>query len=297
MEKKSFTRRDFLRVAAMTPMAGAVAYGMNVPTAEGAVKTSKVVLVRDEKALSGPKKSDPEVIQKMLDDGINALYGESDPVKAWKRIIKPNDVVGIKSNYWKFLSTTPEVEQAIKQRVMDAGVPETNLSIDDKGVRSNPIFQNATALINTRPVKIHFYAGIGSCIKNYIIFDDNRRSYHDDSCAKLGEIWHKYDLKNKTRLNVLIMLNPPFHGIGPRGYSDEYIWDYKGLLISEDPVAAYTTALRIMQAKRLEFFGEEKPIAPSPKHIQVADTEYNLGVSDPNRIEVVKLGWEDGILI
>jgi len=35
----------------------------------------------------------------------------------------------------------------------------------------------------------------------------------------------------------------------------------------------------------------------TPHHIQVADTEYHVGVSDLRRIEVVKLGWMEGVLI
>jgi len=35
----------------------------------------------------------------------------------------------------------------------------------------------------------------------------------------------------------------------------------------------------------------------TPHHIQVADTEYHLGVSDRRRIEAVKLGWMEDALI
>jgi hypothetical protein len=35
----------------------------------------------------------------------------------------------------------------------------------------------------------------------------------------------------------------------------------------------------------------------TPHHIQLADTRHHLGVSDPNRIELVKLGFEEGNLI
>jgi len=65
-----------------------------------------------------------------------------------------------------------------------------------------------------------------------------------------------------------------------------------GLIVSTDPVAADTTGARIIQAKRVAFFKEERPISPPPRHIAVADRRYNLGFSDPNRIEVIRLGWE-----
>lgn len=48
---------------------------------------------------------------------------------------------------------------------------------------------------------------------------------------------------------------------------------------------------RVLQAKPLAFFGEDRALDVTPHHIQVADAEYHFGVSDPRRIEVVKLDW------
>jgi len=93
------------------------------------------------------------------------------------------------------------------------------------------------------------------------------------------------------------MLNPQFHGIGPHNYSDKYVWEYKGILVSQDPVAVDAMGVRILQAKRREYFGEERPLKPPAKHIYLADTRHNLGVSDPDKIELIKLGWKEGILI
>jgi hypothetical protein len=53
----------------------------------------------------------------------------------------------------------------------------------------------------------------------------------------------------------------------------------------------------VIQAKRLEVFGEDKPLETSAHHIQLADTRHQLGKSSPADIELIKLGWEDGILI
>jgi hypothetical protein len=69
------------------------------------------------------------------------------------------------------------------------------------------------------------------------------------------------------------------------------------LIVSADPVAADATGARIIQAKRNEYFGEDKPISPPPRHIEAADIKYALGNSHPDRIELIKLGWEKDILI
>jgi len=189
------------------------------------------------------------------------------------------------------------LELAIKRRVMDAGIPEGNIGIDDRGVRRNPIFQKATAIINARPARTHHWSGMGGCVKNPIMFVPIPPAYHGDSCADLALLWKRHNLIERTKLNILLMLNPLFHGIGPHHYSDKYVWEYKGILVSQDPVAVDAIGVRILQAKRREFFGEERPLKPPAKHIFLADTRHSLGVSDPNQIELIKLGWEEGILI
>ena len=297
MSKKIITRRDFLRVAAMTPLAGVFASSMKIPGKKEATRKAKVVLIRDKNALISFKKPDPDVVQKMLDDAVSALLGEKTQVEAWKRLVKPSDIVGIKSNVWGPIPTTKEVEYALKRRVMDAGVPEESIGIDDRGVRRNPIFQKATVLINARPARSHHWSGMGGCIKNHIMFVPSPPAYHGDSCADLATLWEKHNLIERTKLNVLVMFNPLFHGIGPHHYSDKYVWEYKGILVSQDPVAVDATGVRILQAKRNQFFGEERPLQPPAKHIFLADTRHNLGVSSSDQIELIKLGWKEGILI
>jgi hypothetical protein len=297
VKKKAITRRDFLRVAAMTPFAGTFASGFKIQEKKGAARRTKVVLIRDKNALISFKKPNPDIIQKMLDDSITVLLGEADPINAWKKLLKPSDIVGIKSNVWGPIPTTSEVEQALKARIMDVGVAEEKIGIDDRGVRRNPIFRDATVLINARPARTHHWSGMGGCIKNHIMFVPRPAAYHGDSCADLATLWYKHNLKERTKLNVLLMLNPQFHGIGPHNYSDKYVWEYKGILVSQDPVAVDAIGVRILQAKRREYFGEERPLKPPAKHIYLADTRHNLGVSDLDKIELIKLGWKEGILI
>jgi hypothetical protein len=296
MSPNPITRRDFLKVASAAPIAGVLIPALKGSPAAAGEKV-RVVLVRDPSPL-GPGGAPPaEVVQKMLDDAVTALLREPDAVKAWKTLIRPEDVVGIKTNTWNYLPTTVEVEQAIKRRVMDAGVAEDRIAIDDRGVLRNPVFQNATALVNARPMRSHHWAGVGSLIKNYITFTPQPSAFHGDTCADLATIWNLPAVKGKTRLNVLVMFTPLFHGIGPHHYAKEYTWEYKGLIVSRDPVAADATGLRILQAKRREYFGDDRPLQMDPHHIPLADTRHHLGVSDPGRIELVKLGWDEGTLI
>jgi hypothetical protein len=310
MSLRSITRRDFLRTTAVAPIAGAVGcccLSAAAKTEKDAVagtarimtsvRRSRVVLIRDAKAVGEGRKVDAAVVQKMLDDAVAALFGEKDPAAAWKRIVQPADIVGIKTNSWNYLPTGPEIEQAIKRRVMEAGIPENRIGIKDRGVLNDPLFQQATVLINARPARVHYWAGMGSCIKNYIQFVPKPSDYHNDACADLATIWSLPIVKDKTRLNILSLLTPQYHNIGPRGFSEKYLWTYGGLILGQDPVAVDATGYRIIQAQRRIVFNEDKPLETSAHHIQLADTRHKLGQADPAAIELVKLGWTEGILI
>ncbi|MFB0564164.1 MAG: DUF362 domain-containing protein [Candidatus Aminicenantaceae bacterium] len=297
MKKRVITRRDFLRTAAVSTIAGAFSFPDGLGAMQGKLKKSKAVLIRDKDALDDTGHHNPEVIQRMLDEAVTVLLEKSDPVEAWKVLINPSDIVGIKSNVWGYLPTGGVVEQALKRSVMDAGVREENISIDDWGVLRDSVFKNATALINARPARTHHWSGMGGCIKNYIMFVPDPSKWHGDSCADLAKIWYLPHVKGRTKLNILLMLTPLFHGIGPHHFSKRYVWAYKGILVSRDPVAVDATGVRILQAKRREFFGEERPLQPPAKHIFLAETRHHLGVSNPERIELIKLGWKEDILI
>lgn len=258
---------------------------------------SRVVLIRDPHAVGEDRRTNPEAIARMLDEGVCALTGEKKPVDAFAALFGPGDVVGIKSNVWKFLSTPPELEQALRTRIAEIGVAEDRIAVDDRGVLQNPVFQRASALVNTRPMRTHHWAGVGSLIKNYIMFVPDPYNHHADSCADLGAIWNLPHVKGKTRLNVLVMLTPLFHSVGPHGFNPEHVWNYGGLIMSRDPVAADATGLRIIEAKRQAFFGDHRPLNPPAKHIALADTRHHLGTADPARIDLVRLGDDKDALI
>lgn len=297
MTKKLLTRRQIIKDATKAGIGSALL--LNSPLnlfGQGEDKT-RVVLIRDENILDSGSSPRPEILNKMFDKAVLNLTGASDIKAAWKKIIKSDDIVGIKSNVWRYLPTPPALEKAIKKRVMEAGVSEKNISIRDRGVLSDPVFQKSTALINVRPMRTHAWSGVGSLVKNYIMFTNRPASYHPDSCADLAKLFELPVVKGKTRLNILVMLTPLFHGVGPHHFNKKYVWPYKGLIVSLDPVAADSVGLQIIQAKRKEFFREEKPLNPPAKHIYMADTRHHLGTADPKKIDLVKIGFKEGIFI
>ena len=295
MDEKIITRRDFLRVAGGTAVATALGAGI-LSEARGE-PTAKVVLIRNAEVLGVQGKAQGEILQSMLDEAVKNLLGTKEPLDAWQKLFHSSDVVGIKSNGWQKLPTPKELESAIKRRLLEVGVAEKNIDIDDRGVLKNPIFLQATALVNVRPLRTHHWSGVGTCLKNYIQFVPDRPSYHGEACASLGEIWTLLIVKGKTRLNILSVLTPQFYGRGANFFDTRYVWPYKGLIVGTDPVAVDTVGAHLLQVKRIAFFGEDRALDVPPVHIIAADKKYHLGVSDLKRIQLIKLGWMDEILI
>lgn len=297
MKKKTISRREFIKTGAVGLAAGSLGLAWSKKLGAQALNKTRVVLIRDKDILDETGAVRAEAVQKMLDQAVKSLLGEKDAFAAWKKLIKADDVVGIKTNAWKALPTPAALEEALHQRVLAAGVKTENISVRDHGVLDDPIFARATALINVRPMRTHDWSGLGTCIKNYIMFVPDPPRFHPDSCADLAALWQLPAVKGKTRLNILAMFTPLFHSVGPHGFNPTYVWKYNGMIVGLDPVAVDATGARIIQAKRREFFGEDRPINPPPKHIELADSRHHLGTANPNKIELIKIGWQEGILI
>jgi len=288
---KGITRRDFIRGTTFAVLSTAV--GLSAQDTE----KTRVVLIRHPEAVDENYTFNAEVIQRMFDEAVARLFDTTDAVSAFKEIIKPGEIVGIKSNVWSYLPTPHEVEHAIVNRLLDVGIKKEDIGIDDHTVKTNPIFQKSTSLINVRPLRTHYLSGISGVMKNYIMFAQSQPAYHPNSCSDLGALFKLPMTKGKTRLNVLCVLTPQYHGRGPHHFSRRYVWNYKGLMLSQDPVAIDAIGLRLIMAMRTQKLGKERAIPPVPKHVEMADVKHGIGTSDIRKIELVKLGWQEDILI
>jgi hypothetical protein len=297
-ESSGITRRDFLRGTATAALAAAVsiplgacrAVAEEAPAAAGEAakgKTAKVVLVRDAGAVRDDGTFDETVLGDMLDRAVCALTETQAPAAAWGKLVKADDVVGIKTNGWQLLPTPKAVEAVLQARIVAAGVAAERVKITDRDART--MLADCTALFNAAPLRSHHWSGTGGCIKNYIMFSDNPAQYHPDACDSLAQAWELPVCKGKTRLNILVALTPQSYGRGPQSFDARYVWAYKGLIVGFDPVAVDSVGAQLLKAKRLAVFGEEQPLTPST-HIASAETKYGLGVADPKRIEIIRIG-------
>jgi len=319
---RPITRRDFIRGTAFT-IAG-LSLGINIFGCEkrpaefspSVRKTnqnkSRVILVRNDAVMDEKHVPKQSVVEAMMDKAILSLNEEKDPIVAWKTYFKPSDTVGIKMNMM-MTATHLEVVRAIVKNLHAVGVADEKIIIWDrdnagigyagienrdrhfgfnKGDISTIVTDHCTALINVPGTKVHWLAGIGVALKNWLgaVTNINTKdrfvsfALHGDSCAEVCSINAIPVIRDKCRVVIVDALRPLFHG-GPQ-VDPKYLWDYKGLLMSTDPVAIDTVCLKILQEKRNEFRGREWQISPPAKHIYVADKKYGLGNSDWNKIEL-----------
>ncbi len=297
MHEHHVTRRHFMRETAGTAAAvGASLVGLDHLEALGRQaprppRAAAVTVVRDRLALAASHDVDRAVLARMVSDTVMRTTGTQTPKAAWQALVKPTDVVGLVSTN-HLNPTHPEIVDVVRQSLVDAGVPERNVVSGNGRIDAA---RRCTALIALPALKAHWLTGIGTVLKNYILFSGNPSRYHDANNAGLGEIWNLPDVKGKTRL-VLVDALRPLCDKGPQ-VDPRYLWDYKGLIAGTDPVAVETIALAIILEKRQQLRGEPWPLSPPPLCVTAADQVYGLGTSRRSEIKLNVVGWEEAVLL
>jgi hypothetical protein len=268
-KQKRLTRRDFIRGTVGATLAVSVLGVPWVSRSEGAVRSSLVMVVRDKNVLDAGLKVDSRILQAMVDQTVRRVTGKAIIHEAWAELIKPDDIVGLVPTP-HLNPTHPELVDVVKASLM-------------KTVGISPA------------LKGHWLTGIGTVIKNYIMYSGRPSSYHDAKSAKLGEIWRIPEVKGKTRL-VLVDALHPLCDKGPQP-DPRYKWAYNGLIAGTDPIAVETVCLKILTEKRHALRGEPWPISPPPICVEAADKAYGLGTSKLEEIKIAHFGWEEDLLL
>lgn len=125
-------RREFLK----TCVASAVIAGGTHPFSvfSSAPPASKVVIARDPLLRGAGSSVDFGRLLKMLDRSMQALYASDSPLEAWKKVVHPGEVVGLKVNglAGRGISTSVVLVEAICERLQEAGIPKRNIVIWDR---------------------------------------------------------------------------------------------------------------------------------------------------------------------
>jgi uncharacterized protein (DUF362 family) len=145
-----------------------------------------------------------------------------------------------------------------------------------------------TALINVPVLKDHDLAGVTLGLKNFYGGIHNPNKYHDNNCDPyIADLNTHPFIRNKVRLVVCDGIEAQYNG-GP-GYKPRWRWDFSGLIMSLDPVAADSVGAKIIERKRKKMgFPSLEEAKRPPKYIATA-AKKGLGVDDVSKIELLEL--------
>jgi len=156
-ETRDITRRDFVKVAALGGVAAAFAplttqsgMAQDIPVKPGTNGKDALRFPRTSRSLPGAYPGrvvqllndnaivndtfDVMALHVMLAKGMLALTGAPGVPEAWRMLVAPNEIVGIKVNpiAGKLLSTSPELVHVIIRQLEAAGIPKKNIVLWDR---------------------------------------------------------------------------------------------------------------------------------------------------------------------
>ena len=255
------------------------------------------------------------LLREMIEDSVKALTQTRKPADAWNKLLRPDDVVGIKFNHVgaKELDSTDMVAAQLVQSLGEAGLgpkrimlieapaalaaklgtrPETpgwsggEVSFGTGSEELAAVLQEVTAIINVPFLKTHNIAGMTGCLKNLshaLVRRPGR--YHDQGCAPyIGNIVALPQIRSKLRVNVMNAVRALYDG-GP-AVQRQGIWSHAGLIMSRDPVAVDAVGIDIINDHRqrhgLPAIGNAAGQIP---HVHAA-ARLRLGTDDQDYIDL-----------
>jgi hypothetical protein len=274
---------------------------------------SRVVVVTHPEVIIKDYRVNLAVIRQMLDRAIVELSGAKTETEAWQKIGQADDFVAIKHNSIgaPTLHSHTEINDAVAAQLAAAAKvkPDRILAVDrmlpppynelsapftlpsrNLETRLRRLYTDqATAIINVSVLKAHCSEGLSAATKNHLGSVNNPAAYHgwepDRMPLSIPELNALPPLRTKTRLVIIDAVRPLFAG-GPVD-DPQYRWDYRGLVVSADPVAAEAVGLRILEAKRAEFRKRDWPMTAARLMLAHAQ-EIGLGNAASDRIDLIE---------
>ena len=119
--KGVITRRDFIRTGSCVAMGSLMGLPLMSHTAKASPMKSRVVLIRDKNIFNVLGEINNSRLEDMLDVAVKAALEAPDAASAWRKLIRPDDIVGIKSNVWGYLPTPDGLERPLQGRRFRSG--------------------------------------------------------------------------------------------------------------------------------------------------------------------------------
>jgi len=151
---RAMNRRDVLKACLAVPLQAGAFQGK-----------SKVVIARHP-LLQGPGHSiDQPHLLLMLDRALQSFFDCDSAIEAWKRVVKPGEVVGLKVNCLagRGNSTSVALVEAICERLQQAGITRNHIVVWD---RLNQDLESAGFHVAERPDRIRFIGNDASGYEN-----------------------------------------------------------------------------------------------------------------------------------
>jgi uncharacterized protein (DUF362 family) len=254
---------------------------------------SRIVLARDARLRPSGTSLDSDRVMALLDRAVQAWFDSDDPVTPWKSVVRPGETVGLKVNCLsgRGNSTSPELVDAVCERLQQAGVPAQNIVIWDRldkdldkggftinykggGVRCygndalgfetelathgavgsllcRTLTRVCDCVINMPVVKDHSIAGVTVSLKNMFGAIHNPNKYH----LNVGDpyIPDVYMLPDvRSKTRLIVCDATTIQYEGGPSYLPYWAWAFDGLIVGRDPVALDRTGWKLIERKRAE---------------------------------------------
>lgn len=251
---------------------------------------SRVVVARDAGVRSGSG-FDSSRVSQLLDHALQSSFDCDSPVEAWKRVVRPGEVVGLKVNCLggRGNATHPELVDAITERLRQAGITEiviwdrqnsdlerANFKVAEHGsglrcfgndalgfenelstfgqagsLLCRTLTQVCDAVINLPVLKDHGIAGVTLALKSLFGAIHNPNKYHTN--AGDPYVADVYALPAiRQKVRLHICDGLNAQYDGGPSYMPQWMWPFNGFLVSADPVALDAVGWQIIEKKRAE---------------------------------------------
>jgi uncharacterized protein (DUF362 family) len=145
-------------------------------------------------------------------------------------------------------------------------------------------------VINVPILKDHDMAGMTFSMKNMYGVVDRPDTLHGNNCNPgVADLNCVPLVKEKVCFTIGDALSSVYQG-GPV-FRPEHLWYPNAIIVGEDRVAIDSTALQILNRKRVEMgLPTLEAAGRAPRYIETAaDVKHKLGVNDPKRIKLIEV--------
>jgi uncharacterized protein (DUF362 family) len=282
-------KQGFMLVSAFTACKSGDGPAVALPSADAA--RSRVVIARDEKIRSAGTGFDSAPLARLLDRALQASFDCDSPIEAWRKVVRPGEVVGLKVNCLggRGNATHLELVEAITERLRQAGITEmviwerqnadlerARFKIVERGsglrcfgndvlgfeddlamfgkagsLVCRTLTQVCDAVINLPVLKDHGIAGVTLALKSMFGAIHNPNKYHSDAGDPYVADVYAFA---PIRQKVRLHICDALNAQyeGGPSFMPQWMWPFNGLLVSRDPVALDYVGWKIIEKKRSE---------------------------------------------